>query len=88
MNSFTGIFHGLLPANRYFKEHLRLAASVQSFFFILEKLGVYLVMQVAYSPKKRCQEKIAFKKKKRKPKMLQLKDQELLLHYSPEPQQH
>ena len=37
MNSFTGIFHGLLPANRYFKEHLRLAASVQSFFFYFRK---------------------------------------------------
>ena len=41
MNSFTGIFHGLLPTNRSFKEHLWLAASVQSFFYFRKTWSLF-----------------------------------------------
>ena len=41
MNSFTGIFHGLLLTNRYFKEHLGLATSVQSFFYFRKTWSLF-----------------------------------------------
>ena len=41
MKSFTGIFHGLLPTNRYFKEHHWLAASVKSFFYFRKSWSLF-----------------------------------------------
>ena len=51
MNSFTGIFYGLFLTNSYFKEHLWLAASVQSFFYfrktwsLLSRVGCVLTQE-------------------------------------------
>ena len=57
-------------------------------FFIPEKLGS-LFSHVGYVlPQKDMPGKDCIQKEKEKAKILQLKDQELLLHYFPKPQQH
>ena len=41
MNPFAGIFHGLLPTNRYFKEHLWLAASYKAFVYFRKTWSLF-----------------------------------------------
>ena len=57
-------------------------------FFILEKLGSLFSHVGCVLPQEDMPGKDCIQKEKEKAKILRLKDQELLLHYSPKPQQH